>query len=61
MSLTETYKLVPCNAVYCNANITGGEARLPCPLAPAQPGDSVYLVLWYKKDDKTPIYSYDSR
>lgn len=47
--------------MYCNANITGGEARLPCPLAPAQPGDSVYLVLWYKKDDKTPIYSYDSR
>lgn len=39
----------------------GGEARLPCDLVPSQPGDSVYLVLWYKKDDKTPIYSYDSR
>ena len=23
---------------------------------PSQQGDSVYLVLWYKKDDKTPIY-----
>ena len=28
---------------------------------PSQPGDSVYLVLWYRQDDKTPIYSYDSR
>ena len=34
----------------------GGEARLPCELTPSQPGDSVYLVLWYKKQDKTPIY-----
>ena len=41
--------------------MAGGEARLPCDLVPSQPGDSVYLVLWYKKDDKTPIYSYDSR
>jgi len=41
--------------------VQGGEARLPCDLVPSQPGDSVYLVLWYKKDDKTPIYSYDSR
>ena len=28
---------------------------------PSQAGDSVYLVLWYRQDDKTPIYSYDSR
>ena len=35
---------------------TGGGAALPCDLMPAQPGDSVYLVLWYKKKDKTPIY-----
>ena len=21
----------------------------------------MYLVLWYRQDDKTPIYSYDSR
>ena len=41
--------------------VPGGEARLPCSLSPAQPGDSVYLVLWYRQDDKTPIYSYDSR
>lgn len=34
---------------------------MPCDLVPSQPGDSVYLVLWYKKDGKTPIYSYDSR
>ena len=33
-------------------------ANLPCDLVPSQPGDSVYLVLWYKKDDKTPIYRY---
>ena len=50
--------------LHCYYNVTtlsGGEARLPCDLVPSQPGDSVYLVLWYKKDDKTPIYSYDSR
>ena len=34
---------------------------MPCDLVPSQPGDSVYLVLWYRKDGKTPIYSYDSR
>ena len=39
----------------------GGRAELPCDLVPSQPGDSVYLVLWYRQDDKTPIYSYDSR
>jgi len=41
--------------------VEGGEARLPCPLEPAQRGDSVYLVLWYRRDGKTPIYSFDSR
>merc|ERR1719411_2217883 len=41
--------------------VEGGEAGLPCELVPSQPGDSVYLVLWYRQDDKTPIYSYDSR
>ena len=40
---------------------SGGNAGLPCDLVPSQPGDSVYLVLWYRQDDKTPIYSYDSR
>ena len=54
--------LTQCKAVMLTPHhFAGGEARLPCPLTPAQPGDSVYLVLWYKKDDKTPIYSYDSR
>ena len=42
-------------------SLSGGEARLPCDLVPSQPGDSVYLVLWYKKNGKTPIFSYDSR
>ena len=41
--------------------LPGGRADLPCDLVPSQPGDSVYLVLWYRQDDKTPIYSYDSR
>lgn len=47
--------LLFCKVVNFN-NISGGVANLPCNLIPSQQGDSVYLVLWYKKDDKTPIY-----
>lgn len=37
-----------------------GQALLPCDITPEEPGDSVFLVVWYK-DDLTPIYSYDVR
>jgi hypothetical protein len=39
----------------------GGETELPCSLEDKEQGDSVYLVLWYRREDRTPIYSYDSR
>jgi predicted nucleic acid-binding Zn ribbon protein len=39
----------------------GGETELPCSLEDKEKGDSVYLVLWYRREDRTPIYSYDSR
>ncbi|XP_023345438.1 hemicentin-1 isoform X2 [Eurytemora carolleeae] len=41
--------------------IQGGIAELPCSLEDKEDGDSVYLVLWYRREDRTPIYSYDSR
>jgi hypothetical protein len=41
--------------------LAGGETALPCSLEDKEKGDSVYLVLWYRREDRTPIYSYDSR
>ena len=41
--------------------VEGGQVDLPCDIRSPTPGDSVYLVLWYRKDSGTPIYSYDSR
>ena len=37
--------------------VEGGRGELPCDIAAPTPGDSVYLVLWYRKDSAgTPIY-----
>ena len=36
--------------------VEGGIAELPCDIKAPIPGDSVYLVLWYRKDSGTPIY-----
>ena len=37
--------------------VEGGRAELPCDISSPTPGDSVYLVLWYRKDySGTPIY-----
>ena len=36
-------------------SIEGGEAHLPCDIS-SRHNDSVYLVLWYRKDSGTPIY-----
>jgi len=43
------------------ATVEGGQAMLPCNISSGPASDSVYLVLWYRKDSGTPIYSYDSR
>ena len=44
--------------------VEGGQVDLPCDIRSPTPGDSVYLVLWYRKDSGsasskesgTPIY-----
>ncbi len=37
--------------------VEGGRAELPCDITAPMRGDSVYLVLWYRKDySGTPIY-----
>ena len=36
--------------------VEGGIAELPCDIQAPTIGDSVYLVLWYRKDSGTPIY-----
>ena len=39
-----------------------GEAvELPCDLSPPRPGETVYLVLWYRSHQGEPLYSYDAR
>ena len=38
--------------------VEGGIAELPCDIQAPTIGDSVYLVLWYRKDSGTPIYRY---
>lgn len=46
--------------LYVVSSIEGGKVELPCDVT-SRMNDSVYLVLWYRKDSATPIYSYDSR
>ena len=36
--------------------VEGGRAEMPCDISAPALGDSVYLVLWYRKDSGTPIY-----
>jgi hypothetical protein len=36
--------------------VESGIAELPCDIQAPSIGDSVYLVLWYRKDSGTPIY-----
>ncbi|XP_050733298.1 synaptogenesis protein syg-2-like isoform X2 [Eriocheir sinensis] len=40
--------------------VYGEAARLPCNMT-VNSGDTVYLVLWFKEELATPIYSYDVR
>ena len=39
--------------------VEGGRADLPCDIEAKSKDDSVYLVLWYRKNSGTPIYRYD--
>ncbi|XP_076350335.1 protein turtle-like isoform X2 [Tachypleus tridentatus] len=41
--------------------IVGHEVALPCNISPPTSDDEVSLVLWYKDESSTPIYSLDAR
>lgn len=41
--------------------VAGSSLDLPCNITAPSPDDSVALVLWYKDDSTTPLYSLDSR
>ncbi|KAK5647693.1 hypothetical protein RI129_002585 [Pyrocoelia pectoralis] len=41
--------------------VSGDPAYLPCDISTSVPNDEVLLVLWYKEDLGTPIYSVDGR
>ena len=41
--------------------VVGGKVALPCNITPPSQDDAVSLVLWYKEDSTTPIYSLDAR
>ncbi|XP_028967767.1 uncharacterized protein LOC100907487 [Galendromus occidentalis] len=43
------------------SGVQGGHVGLPCNIQPNSTEDEVSLVLWYKDDSTTPIYSLDSR
>ena len=37
--------------------VAGGRAELPCSLHSETRGDEVFLVLWYKNESGTPVYT----
>ncbi|XP_054709714.1 nephrin-like [Uloborus diversus] len=41
--------------------VSGSHMSLPCDISSTLPDDEVYLVLWYKDEIATPIYSLDAR
>lgn len=41
--------------------VVRGKVALPCDITPPAPDDTVALILWYKDDALTPIFTLDSR
>ncbi|GFY47200.1 ig-like domain-containing protein [Trichonephila inaurata madagascariensis] len=41
--------------------VAGSTLDLPCNITAPTPDDSVALVLWYKDESTTPLYSLDAR
>uniref|UniRef100_T1KG61 Ig-like domain-containing protein n=1 Tax=Tetranychus urticae TaxID=32264 RepID=T1KG61_TETUR len=58
--------LVSSQSLYQFGNIEykipeGSVARLPCNITPAWREDKILLIMWYREDTATPIYTIDSR
>ena len=43
------------------SSLVGSSVSLPCNMTSNTPGDKVKLVLWFREDKMTPVYSLDSR
>ena len=43
------------------SSLVGSSVSLPCNMTSNIPGDKVKLVLWFRGDKMTPVYSLDSR
>ncbi|XP_054163059.1 kin of IRRE-like protein 3 isoform X2 [Oppia nitens] len=41
--------------------VSGGKVALPCNITPPTTDDAVSLILWYKDESTTPLYSLDAR
>ena len=56
--------LATCDTAASVAEVTAAassSASLPCNMTSGAAGDSVRLVLWFRGDMMTPVYSLDSR
>ena len=56
--------LATCDTAASVAEVTAAassSASLPCNMTSSAAGDSVRLVLWFRGDMMTPVYSLDSR
>ena len=42
-------------------SMVDSSVSLPCNMTSNIPGDAVRLVLWFREDKQTPVYSLDSR
>ncbi|XP_054154374.1 nephrin-like [Oppia nitens] len=42
-------------------SLVGGKAELPCNVTLPTPEDAITLILWYRGDNRTPIYTVDAR
>merc|ERR1719342_503543 len=58
MEYEDDNKPIPIRDVWA---VKDGKAELPCDIAPPDPTDQIYLVLWYRELAGKPLYSYDLR